>query len=210
METKVFGWRIKSLDDEGSFIGMASTYGGEPDLVGDTIRRGAFAKTIQQNGGKVPLLWQHRPDSPIGSATLSDQPNGLAVNGQLLLEDATARKAYMFLKSGVVRGLSIGFDSLKSVDRADGSGRELTEIRLWEVSCVTFPANLNAGVTSVKSLSGVLPLLSSLRPDDLEDADVADLRALDRHVKRLLPQQRDDGEALEQWRQIDEQLKRLL
>jgi HK97 family phage prohead protease len=205
MEEKTFPLRLKALGDTGSFTGMASSYGVEPDLVGDTVRRGAFAKAIQSQGSGLPILWQHDPRSPIGKGVISDSPNGLMVDGQLLMSDATARKAYEFLKAGIIKGLSIGFDALQSVDREDG-GRELTEIRLWEISCVTFPANLNANVTAVKSLGGVLPVLSALTRVDLNDGPTLDeLRAIRGQLGRLLPDDEDDGDDEE-----DDDIERLL
>lgn len=199
MEEKTFPLRLKALGDTGSFIGTASTYN-EKDLVGDTIRRGAFTKTIQQNQGAIPILWQHDARSPIGKGILSDQPNGLMVDGQLLMSDATARKAHDFMKNGIIKGLSIGFDPMKYTDNADG-GRDLTEIRLWEISVVTFPANLSANVTMVKSLTGVLPVLSSLTRMDLADAPTVDeLRAIRNQLAYLLPNDPPDNSGEEEER----------
>jgi hypothetical protein len=109
---------------------------------------------------------------------------------------------------GSLRGLSIGYDTIKSTPRDDG-GRNLSEVKVWEVSLVTLPMNERAQVASVKSL---LPVISAITVKDLEDDEdlCDDLRAVDHYIKRLLPQQRDDAASLEQWRQIDEQLKRLL
>ena len=66
MFTQDFSLKLKSLDDEGSFTGYASTYGGPPDLVGDIIEPGAFAQSIAEQGKGYPLLWSHRTDEPIG------------------------------------------------------------------------------------------------------------------------------------------------
>jgi len=53
----------------------------------------------------------------------------------------------------LVRGLSIGFTTVKAVEPEDSEDgyRHLKEIKLWEVALVTFPANERAKVTDVKS-----------------------------------------------------------
>jgi phage head maturation protease len=38
---------------------------GRPDKGGDVIRKGAFAKALE-NAGEVPLLWQHKAGAVIG------------------------------------------------------------------------------------------------------------------------------------------------
>jgi len=61
-----------------------------------------------------------------------------------------AREAYELLKDGAVKGLSIGFESIR--ERYDSSGiRHLLEIKLWEISLVPFPMLEQAQVTQVKS-----------------------------------------------------------
>jgi uncharacterized protein len=73
------------------------------------------------------------------------------VEGQLLLSDPTAAKAYQFLKAGIIRGLSIGYETVKSAFVDDV--RELSELKLWELSVVTFPMNESAMVTGIKAMS---------------------------------------------------------
>jgi uncharacterized protein len=68
-----------------------------------------------------------------------------------MLTDPTAQKAYTFMKAGVVKGLSIGYDTFQST--YDGDIRHLTELRLWEISCVTFHMTQSAQVSPVKALS---------------------------------------------------------
>lgn len=187
MNHKAFPLKMKSLDqDSGGFTGWASTYGGPPDLGGDIVAPGAFTKSIQSQGKGITLLWQHRSDSPIGLGKISDDPKGLAIDGQLLMVDPVAQRAYEHLKAGTVKGLSIGYDPLKWTPTQDG-GRILQELKLWEISIVTFAMNQNAVVDSVKSLRDVERLLHSLRAEDLEKAEtVNQLQTIDSELKRLL------------------------
>src|ERR1700729_13001 len=102
-----------------------------------------------KEGRTFPLLRQHMPNLPIGSVQISDSDVGLQVNGRLVLEDPQARIALAHLKAQTINGLSIGFDTIK--DAVENGVRHLKELRLWEVSVVTFPMNKAAIITSVKS-----------------------------------------------------------
>jgi hypothetical protein len=149
VERRDFNFKIKSVNADGTFVGMGAVYN-NVDLGGDKILPGAFTRTL--NSRKVlPILWQHQPDNPIGSCTVTDTPAGLLVNGTLELSDPTAKKAYTFMKAGITRGLSIGYETVQST--MDGDVRNLTELKLYEISCVTFPMNESATISSVKSLS---------------------------------------------------------
>jgi hypothetical protein len=67
-----------------------------------------------------------------------------------------AKRAHAHLKAGSISGMSIGY-SLPSggweYDKEKGVYR-LKQIDLWEVSLVTFPANEDATVSTVKSALG--------------------------------------------------------
>ena len=141
---------IKEISADGSFTGMLSVYN-VVDLGKDLVEPGAFTKTIKDHGNEVPMLWQHKSDVPIGTLTLEDGPDALHVKGQLLMELPEAKKAYLLIKARIVRGLSIGFDTVKEV--LDGGIRRLKELRLYEGSIVTFPMNEAAQITSVKHLA---------------------------------------------------------
>jgi hypothetical protein len=149
MQTKDCVFKIKQLDDgaDGSFVGWGSVYD-NVDIGGDTVMPGAFTKTLS-NGGTFPLLWQHDSRSPIGTVKAMDATHGLQVQGQLLMSLQKAQEAYALLKAGVIKGLSIGYDTINSANLANGV-RQLTELKLWEISLVTFPMNEAATVGSVK------------------------------------------------------------
>jgi HK97 family phage prohead protease len=157
---KDFRFQIKTLSPDGSFEGLAAVYG-NVDLGGDVIEPGAFNKTLAEKNFEVPILWQHDSREPIGLGKLSDSSQGLVVKGELALESPVAQKAYGLLKKGVLRGLSIGYDSVKS--RVVDGVRRLSEMKLWEVSLVTFPMNERALVGGVKSLEDVSEQLREFR-----------------------------------------------
>lgn len=140
-----------ATDDAGVFSGYAAIFG-EADSYGDTIKPGAFRKTIasRKNRGPVAMFWNHDPGKPIGIWTsIAEDTKGLKVTGRLILETAAGAEAYALLKAGAVTGLSIGFNAVKSV-RGPNGGRVLTELDLIEVSAVTLPAASRARVTNIK------------------------------------------------------------
>ena len=81
---------------------------------------------------------------------------------ELLINDiAQAREDYARVKAGLVTGISIGYETVRENTTRDGV-RELHEIRLWEVSLVTFPANADARVTAVKRRDDTAAALAGL------------------------------------------------
>ena len=72
------------------------------------------------------------------------------LKGQLALTVGRAREAYELAKMGALRGISIGFEIVKSSWDDTRKMRRIHEIKLWEVSLVTFPAQPLAQVTAIK------------------------------------------------------------
>jgi HK97 family phage prohead protease len=146
MPIQSFAFELKSLTQEGTFTGWASTYN-NVDHGGDVCIPGCFTKTLQQRGSQIPLLWQHQ--QPVGLVSLSDSLQGLKAEGKLSMGIQLAKDAYVLLKDGVVKGLSIGYETVRAEPK--GGARALLELKLFEVSLVTFQMNEAAFVTSVKS-----------------------------------------------------------
>jgi HK97 family phage prohead protease len=147
METKTFGFQPNSLEESGTFEGKLAVYN-TVDAGGDVIEPGAFTKTLREGGGSVPLLWAHDASAPIGTLQLTDTPAALLAKGRLVLSVPKAREAYDLMRAGVVRGLSIGFLTVKA--QAAGQIRRLKELRLFEGSLTPLQMNAGAVVTSVK------------------------------------------------------------
>lgn len=108
----------------------------------DTIRRGAFARTLALRSTPLPLFWQHRPDQRIGVIEhIAEDARGLRVIARI---DSPESRAAAMLAQGKVNGLSFGFRA-RAVRQSAG-GRELLEIDLFEVSLVTHPLQHGARV----------------------------------------------------------------
>lgn len=128
------------------FAGYAALFD-RRDAARDTIRQGAFARTLAGRRDPLPLLWQHRPDLRIGWVeTLAEDARGLRVIASLDRPDGAAGLA---LRRGGVTGLSFGYHARGG--RTTGEGRELHDLDLFEVSLVTHPMQYGARVHLVFS-----------------------------------------------------------
>jgi HK97 family phage prohead protease len=177
--TKAFKFDAKAAEDKlGQFSGRASVYG-VVDSYNDVVMPGAFTKSLEALAGRIPVLNQHNPSDVIGYASLKDSDTALLADGQLVLELASAKDAYTRLQHGLIDGISIGYEVLS--DAYVNGVRQLQEIKLWEISLVTFPANAFARVTDVKSVFAEfadMPLAQKLQALDSTLADVKAGRVL--------------------------------
>jgi HK97 family phage prohead protease len=153
-EVRSYVLQIKATGDDGTVEGYGSVFGVR-DSYDDVIAGGAFAGSIKAHKaeGTMPaMLWQHDASQPIGVWTdMTEDSKGLHIKGKLALDTTKGKEAHALLKMGALNGLSIGFVSKQWGYDRETEVRTLTEIDLWEVSLVTFPANEKARVTNVKS-----------------------------------------------------------
>lgn len=139
---------VKEDENIGYITGYGSVFG-NVDSYGDIVVKGAFSKSIEQ---KMPaLLLQHNPSDVAGIWKVAkEDKNGLYLEGELNLKVQKAREMYELLKQGALKGMSIGFNTVDSEYNNEGK-RLIKEVNLWEVSLVTFPANVAAQINGVKS-----------------------------------------------------------
>ena len=105
------------------------------DGAGDTIRKGAFARTLAERQEALPLYWQHNPEQRIGTVELAQEDaRGLRVIARI---DNSESRAVTDLVSRSTNGLSFGYRA-RGYRRVPG-GRLLEDIELIEVSLVTHP-----------------------------------------------------------------------
>lgn len=154
LKVRDFDFEVKAVGDDGKFNGYGSVFG-TVDSYGEIVAPGAFTESLAEiaaKGRPVPILWQHRSGEPIGAWTgLKEDDHGLWGDGELLIADvAQAREAHALAKRRIVTGLSIGYWVRESSYDEKTGIRTLTKLDLVEISLVTFPANDDARVESVK------------------------------------------------------------
>lgn len=144
---------IKSMDEDKRTIeGIATTP--TADRMGDVVEpKGAEFKL------PVPLLWQHKSNEPIGHVTwarITDK--GIQIRATLAKVDEPGRlkdrldEAWQSIKSGLVGGLSIGFQAIESAKIEGSYSYRFTKWMWLELSAVTIPANGEASITAIKSI----------------------------------------------------------
>ncbi len=145
-------------DDAGAISGIAWKYD-QPDRIGDMIAPGAFAKATLP----IPMLFGHDLGDPIGTwDSATDKAGGWHLTGKLLVDEvARAREVRALVRSGAVKGLSVGFVTGKAEPR-QGGGRLIKTLELLEVSLVTVGMHPGAKVTSAKSAVQALQLVAAL------------------------------------------------
>ncbi|SUO95252.1 HK97 family phage prohead protease [Suttonella ornithocola] len=165
MKTKSINFKAEAVKDDGFFSGYCSVFD-VVDSYGDAVRKGAYEETIKkwrEKGKMPPILWQHDRAKVIGKwINLKEDEHGLYGEGQLFINDiALAKEAHALLKHGAIDGLSIGYSINKWSYDEDNEILELLALDLKEVSVVTFPANEESTITTVKSTleKGELPSL---------------------------------------------------
>lgn len=172
--------------DAPGFSGYASTWW-NVDSYGTAMSPKAFAKTIRERGDRLPVLSQHNPDKPIGRhLSIKEDKVGLAVNVELVDDGADGTVTLKRLRGGIPLAMSFGFQTVKdrSAEDADpidlsqlpgfrrNDVRIITEVKLWETSVVTFPANEAAVITAVRhrfEADALTTLLESIEADTLTD-----------------------------------------
>ena len=174
-ETLDFGLEIKQDDvnDDGTFKGVVSPFGGKADGGGDIVAPGAFTKTIAnggRNGNGIPFLFNHDTDFVLGTwDDFVEKKSGLVASGRFELETQLGKEKHILAKTGAIKGLSIGFNALEFEINEGGRNkprtRLLKEVELWEVSLVVFPMQTRATVTDVKTI-----LENAKTPRELEYA----------------------------------------
>ena len=152
--TKSMTLKMEDIDEKNRIV---KGYGSAFDVIDsdmDVIRKGAFAKSIQERGvdasgnRKIAHLRNHDWEHQIGKfLEMEEDEFGLKFVAQLG-RSTKGTDALLDYQDGILREHSIGFnyisDKIKFVEDQSFSPDghfEITEVKLWEVSGVTFGAN---------------------------------------------------------------------
>ena len=184
MEIKSFKMESNVSLKERTFEGYASTF--DLDQVDDIIHKGAFQKSINESfpSGKIKVLWQHQ--DPIGlPLEMTEDSKGLFVRAKVS-KTRLGDEALELMSDRVVDRMSIGFSIPQNKSEFDEKGtRHIREIKLFEFSPVTFPANESALITGVKNIRDAIRRGAEIKHSKELSEAIRDLTAL---IEKLEPQ----------------------
>lgn len=191
------------------------------DSFGTAFAPGAFDKTLNERGDRLPLLFQHEPAWAVGRLdNLAIDDIGLRHSSTVVDDGAEGTVLRKRLAGGVPFGHSHGFRTIQErpatpndplifsentpewVRRDPSNAWVITEVKAYEGSIVTFPSNDLAAITSVRSDMGIETLTTTLealragRLDNAQRALLAEIVAAWQAAPELQPQQpRTEAEA---------------
>ena len=150
----------------------------------EDIAPGAFKKTLQERD--IVFLWNHNKDMPLartsaGNLDLREDPSAGLRASATPVDTSYAQDLLKLTKAGVVKGMSFGFEVIRdswtdddgrAADMNTGTNRTIHEVRLHEVSAVTFPAYETTSFSARDAISAA----RSPRGSRAAKAAYADLR----------------------------------
>jgi HK97 family phage prohead protease len=135
-------------DEKAGIIKGYGSYFGNKDSDNDVIMKGAYKKTIAENGERVKYLYQHDMNQPIGKMNeLYEDEKGLVFVAEIA-KTQLGKDVVELMKSGVITENSVGIMPIQKQNKGDY--REINEVKLYEISAVTLAANDQAKILDVK------------------------------------------------------------
>jgi len=175
-ERKAAPMSVVEIENEREVTALNALLGNVDDG-GDITWPGAFAKTLQENWGRVRVLWQHDSwEPPIGTPVWAKEieANELppevrmrfpdAVGGLLskvlYLDTPRGNEVLTGIKAEAIKENSFGYDPVKfDFDEIDGRRiRNLRELKLWDIGPVNWGMNAGALTVGFKARGFDLPL----------------------------------------------------
>lgn len=201
--------QMSSKDEgNGQITGYASVWD-VVDAQGDIVRRGAFTKTIQErvSARKVPLMVRHfahggDTTEAIGEiAEAIEDDVGLFIVADLYGAVVAQETRAKIKASPNIYGMSIGYEVVQAKAIADTkgemtTGKELTEVKLYEVTITAVPANemtsasaKTDGPTPAVEIEGIKGRIEAL------EARISELAKKPEGTQAPAPS-KDDGQAV--------------
>ena len=139
---------LLDADEAAGIVKGYGSYFGNKDSDMDVITKGAYTKTIKENGERVKYLYQHDMMQPSGKMReLYEDDKGLVFVAEIA-KTQLGRDVVELMKSGVITENSVGIMPIQKQNKSDY--REITEVKLYEISAVTLAANDQAKILDVK------------------------------------------------------------
>lgn len=171
---------LRALDDSEdgwTVSGYAAVFDSpsEPLPWTEYVKRGAFTKTIK-DGADVRLLIDHTgvplARTKSGTLTLREDGKGLFMEARLDPNNPDAVKMRSALMRGDVSQMSFAFETIKDSWNNDRTVRELREVRLHDVSIVTYPAYEQTSA-EIRNSNPNETVIDTVAPTSLRKAQIA-------------------------------------
>ncbi|MFA7175210.1 MAG: HK97 family phage prohead protease [Kiritimatiellia bacterium] len=172
MEFKNIPLKLKDLDTkQGIITGYWSSFG-VADAGNDVVDKGAFTKTIMEQGPasrrpRIKYLYQHDPFSILGvPQVLQEDDFGLYFESKIV-PTTLGKDALLLYEAGVISEHSIGYETVKAARNKETGNLHLKELILYEGSAVTWGMNPDTPTLGVKSVGEVGLVAQMERVDGL-------------------------------------------
>ena len=144
---------LMDFDDKNNIVKGYGSFFDNKDSDQDIIRKGAYLKTIKENGERVKYLYQHDMMQPIGKMKeLYEDEKGLVFVAEIP-KTQLGSDVIELMKAGVITENSVGIMPIVKEMKADY--REIREVKLYEISAVTLAANDQAKILDVKGMKNI-------------------------------------------------------
>ena len=142
---------IADIDEKAGIVKGYGSIFGNLDSDKDIIEKGAYRKTLQENGKRIKYIYQHDITKPLGvMKELFEDDKGLAFTAEVP-KTQLGKDVLELMKYGVIEENSVGIMPIVKEHDDQKKIRYLKEVKLYEVSAVTLAANNEAKIDEVKS-----------------------------------------------------------
>lgn len=187
--------RVSTADGNQVIEGHASVFDSWSETLGgifpfkEKVRAGAFKKSIEKDD--IRALFNHDPNYVLGrnksgTLELKEDEHGLFVRIQPP-DTSWAKDLTVSISRGDISQMSFGFVVLKDEWRTESNAdiRELMEVKLYDVSPVTFPAytQTDVGVRAVKGYETYLAEKRAIK--DKADTDARQKKRLQQQINKF-------------------------
>lgn len=163
-ERRYITLEVRADSDEPRIVGYAAKFNRDSQPLGwsgfiERIAPGAFAKTIKE--ADIRALGNHDPNvvlgrNKAGTLSLSEDKTGLRYDIDIDADNSQSMSWYRMVKRGDISQSSFGFQVVKDEwtypdDDNEPIVRTLKEVKLFDVSPVTFPAYLDTEAEARKA-----------------------------------------------------------
>lgn len=212
-----FAVETKNDAAPGEIKGLGAAFNNK-DGGNDIIHPGAFKKSIEfyhEVKAMPAMLWNHDTGCPVGDwKSLEERDTGLHNVGDIWHNKGmpNAEMAYNVARGTGMKGMSIGYKTLKA-DRDSKTGvRHIYDVALKEISILLWPMNDKAEIHSVKGMmldkDGKFKSIRDLEEIIRETLDLSnrEIKALLAHGYKGLASLRDEETDQEQVAKLSAEL----